>query len=443
MINVFIQNTTPRIDYALRLIFETILNSKVKLLNNCDTFAQTTGPKINYSNINIPNCIKIKPQGLLNESHLQYQNPTLIKWDETPAFFTVDESDLPFDIFAASFYLTSRYEEYLPGKRDSHQRFMPRYSIAGQNLFLEKPLVNIWALKLANIIEEKFPGFSFQRSKFRYQPSFDIDNAWAFQHKGLAKFIFAPVKDIIKGNFKTLALRFRVFWQIEHDPYNNYEFMLSTLKQFHFKPITFFLMNSSGKRDRAISHRNIFFRKLILQLAKAGKIGVHPSYQSNKKSKQLSKEIKRLENITGKKIKRSRQHYLKLTFPKTYRSLIENGIKADYSMGYASLPGFRASIATPFYFFDLIENRATNLKIYPFQVMDVTLLNYRHLNPDDAIKKIDQLLTETAKVGGTFISLWHNETLSEIGRWKGWRNVYTEMTRMAAELRDGQKDTTS
>jgi hypothetical protein len=320
---------------------------------------------------------------------------------------------------------------------------MPRYSIAGQNMLLEKPLINIWALKFANIIEEKFPGFSFQRSTFRYQPSFDIDNAWAFQHKGFAKLFLSPFKDLVKGNFKTLALRFKVFWHLKPDPYNNYEFMLSTLKQFHFRPITFFLMSSSGKRDRAISHRNIFFRNLILQMAKAGKIGIHPSYRSNKNNKHLSKEINRLENITHKKVKRSRQHYLKLSFPKTYRALIENGIKADYSMGYASRPGFRASIATPFYFFDIIENQATNLKIYPFQVMDVTLLNYRHMNPADAIKKINQLMTETAKVGGTFISLWHNETLSETGRWRGWRNVYNEMTRMAAELRDGQKNITS
>lgn len=443
MINVFIQNITPRIEYALRLIFETILKNEVRLFENIDTFIQSSKPKINYSKLNLPNCIKIKPHGLLLENHLQYQNPTLFNWDEIPAFFAVDESDLPFDIFTACFYLVSRYEEYLPGKRDSHQRFMPRYSIAGRNLFLEKPLVNIWALKLAIIIENKYPGFNFQRSKFRYQPSFDIDNAWAFQHKGLIKLILSPIKDIIKGNFKKFIFRLKVFWRIETDPYNNYNFMLSTLKEYNFRPITFFLMNSIGKRDCAISHRNIFFRNLIMQMAKAGKIGVHPSYRSNKNSNLLSKEIKRLENITGKEIIRSRQHYLKLSFPKTYRTLIEKGIKTDYSMGYASRPGFRASIATPFYFFDLIENQTTKLKIYPFQVMDVTLNNYRHLNTADAIKKIQQLMTETSNVGGTFISLWHNETLSENGRWKGWRNVYTEMTRMAAELRDGQKDITS
>jgi hypothetical protein len=70
----------------------------------------------------------------------------------------------------------------------------------------------------------------------------------------------------------------------------------------------------------------------------------------------------------------------------------------------------------------------------PFQVMDVTLHNYRSLNAEEALKKIKALMYETASVGGTFVSLWHNETLSGMDDWKGWREVYTEMTQLAVEL---------
>jgi hypothetical protein len=155
---------------------------------------------------------------------------------------------------------------------------------------------------------------------------------------------------------------------------------------------------------------------------------------SNKGNHQLEKEIGRLESILGHQVKSSRQHFLKISMPKTYRRLIENGIETDYTMGFASRPGFRDSICTPHLFFDILEDKQTMLKIVPFQVMDVTLLDYRNMTADEALRKIKSLLLETASVGGTFVSLWHNESLSGMGKWKGWKEVYTEMTQLAVEL---------
>ena len=440
MINVFVTELTPRIEYSFKLIFETILSSQVQFTSDAVTFEETKGVKINYSSSPEIGGLYFKPQGLLQESHLQYQNPKVLEWEGTKIICEVNDSTFPFDPFAAAFYLVTRYEEYLPGKRDRHQRFMPRNSIAGSNLFLEKPVVNIWALKLADRIEQEYPGFNFQRPTFKYLPTIDIDNAWAFRNKGFVRIILSMAKDIINGRWRLLRKRFLVVFRFSRDPYDNYDFMLSTFKTYNFRPVYFFLLNKSGKHDRSLSHRNLFYRNLILMLAKTGKVGIHPSYASNKREPLLIKEIGRLKSITGKNIKRSRQHFLKLSMPKTYRRLIQEGVKSDYSMGYPSRPGFRASITTPYFFFDVVDNKATKLKIYPFQVMDVTLLHYRNLRAGDALNKIKNLMNETAKVGGTFVSLWHNESMSDEEQWKGWRNVYTEMTQMAAQLRDGNKD---
>lgn len=437
MINVFSTELTPRIEFAFRLIFENILNAEVNFIQDEDSFMQIEGVKLNYSEVENLGGLQLKPKKLLFEHHLQVQYPDIFEWEGEKALFAVPDSFIPFDLFAASFYLVSRYEEYLPGKRDGHGRFMARKSCAGTNGFLEKPLVNIWAWKLAEIIESKYSGVEFRRSKFKYVPTIDIDNAWAFKNKGFFRIIFSLTKDILKGRWKTFRKRLAVVNRLETDPYDNYDYMLSVYKEFNFRPTFFFLLNKKGKHDRSLSHKNLSYRSLILRLGKVGKLGIHPSYLSNKSSKQLTKEVLRLETITGRKVKRSRQHFLKMSMPTTYRRLIENGIQADYSMCYASRPGFRASIASSFMFFDVLNDCTTNLKIHPFQVMDVTLLHYRGMRASDALKKIKQLLDETAKVGGTFISLWHNETLSDQGEWKGWRQVYTEMTAYAAELRNG------
>ena len=67
----------------------------------------------------------------------------------------------------------------------------------------------------------------------------------------------------------------------------------------------------------------------------------------------MKKEKNRLEGITNMQTKRSRQHYLRFSLPETYQQLIDLEIEEDYSMGYASHVGFRASTCTPFYFYDL------------------------------------------------------------------------------------------
>jgi hypothetical protein len=105
------------------------------------------------------------------------------------------------------------------------------------------------------------------------------------------------------------------------------------------------------------------------------------------------------------------------------------GIAEDYSMGFADRPGFRAGISVPFRFFDLEENKSTDLTVYPFQVMDTGLRQYLGLNSHEALEKILSLADKVRKTGGTFITLWHNESLSEWKEWTGWSEVYRQMVK--------------
>jgi hypothetical protein len=121
-----------------------------------------------------------------------------------------------------------------------------------------------------------------------------------------------------------------------------------------------------------------------------------------------------------------------MTFPETYLALIESGISEEYTMGNVSIPGFRAGICNPFYFFDLKANLCTSLKIFPLSVMDGTLRQYMKLSPEQAIEEYRVLINEVKKVNGIFISLWHNDSLSDKFEWKGWRRVFNEMVKFAS-----------
>ena len=56
--------------------------------------------------------------------------------------------------------------------------------------------------------------------------------------------------------------------------------------------------------------------------------------------------------------------------------------------------------------------------------------NDMNLNGADALVEssvLKQLMDEVARVRGTFSSIWHNENLSEMFGWEGWRSVYEQM----------------
>ena len=107
-------------------------------------------------------------------------------------------------------------------------------------------------------------------------------------------------------------------------------------------------------------------------------------------------------------------------------------IQEDYSLGYASEIGFRASICSPFYFYDLDLDTTTHLKLIPFMLMDGTLKDYMRLSPEESILRAKKLIDEVKNVNGVFVTLWHNHSVNDKNEWKGWRHVYEEIVSYAS-----------
>jgi hypothetical protein len=96
-------------------------------------------------------------------------------------------------------------------------------------------------------------------------------------------------------------------------------------------------------------------------------------------------------------------------------------------MGYAELPGFRASICDSYNFYDLEQEKITNLRIHPFSIMDATYRYYLKYSPNESLQSIKKMVDVVKSVDGTLISVWHNETWSNHKEWKGWKELFSEM----------------
>ncbi len=425
---IFVSEINPRVEYTCDFIFKTILRIEPVLTSDQDEFLLSDLPKLNYSHTNFSSGLFLKAHPLLFERSISLQETEAVDYMQVRLFFpTSDDSILPFDPFACTFYLLTRYEEYLLERTDEHERFTESESILVRSNSHQKPVVDQMAYWLAGIISDHFQNFEIGKRTFQFVTTIDIDNAWAFKNKSLLISMGATAKAIRHGQWNELRQRLIVTLGLRKDPYDTYKYILDTYKGRLHHILFFFLLGDRNQYDRNISHKNMVFRQLIGNLSSVCDVGIHPSYASNQKPWLLETEKERLEEIIMKPVTLSRQHYLKLSFPKTYQNLLNSGITDDYTMGFASLAGFRAGTCTAYPFFDLTNNRNTELMIHPFQFMDVSLNNYLHLDPQEAWLLIEKLMQEVKKVNGTFISLWHNESLKDTGQWLGWSKIFEQV----------------
>jgi hypothetical protein len=425
---IYTPQISNRIKYVCQVIFSDVWKISHELTDNFQQFTSFCGPKINYSLSQTDDDLFISQNGLLVEKEIIDQDIAVTKWEGFPIFFqTTNEATLPFDVFSATFYLISRYEEYLPHFRDKYERFIAKESLAYKNSFLNLPLVNIWLKILKRIISKKFPDLKFPAQKFKYISTIDVDNAYCYAEKGLVRSSASFVKSFIDNDQQKIKDRWAVLTGKQKDPFDTFDIQLGLQEKYNIEVVYFILLADYGLNDKNIPVTSRKFRLLIKHLADYAEIGIHPSFASNYKTNSLLKEKKRLIDIVKRSVNRSRQHFLKLSFPFTYRELLNLDIHNDYSMGYSSVPGFRASICTPYHFYDLELESSTSLIIHPFAVMDATFNYYLKSTPKQTLEMIKEIVDLVKSVEGSFISLWHNDTWSEHEQWVGWSQLYAEM----------------
>lgn len=428
MLLVYTHKITPRLIFTFKHIFTRILNIEVNFTTKIEKFIGHEGLKFSYNKQPLGNEFFVKCNDLLFNQGIDYLDITVGQWDDEPCFFQSNvSSSIPYDIFSASFYLMSRYEEYLPHVKDQFERYPANESLAYQHKFLDKPIVDVWAYKFKDILIEKFPDYhrEFESGrKFKFISTVDVDVAFCYKHKGFVRTIGGIANDLFQFKIREIWIRFLVIFNLRKDPFDVFDGIISMQKKYSISTTFFFLLSEYTTYDKNISTGNINYKLLIKNVADYAKVGMHPSYFCMKNEQKIKKEKKKLEQIVNFPIKKSRQHYLRLELPESYQNLVDLEIIEDYTMGYASHYGFRAGTCTPFYFYDLDFEIQTPLKINPFAVMDGTLKEYLNFTAKKSYHTILKIAEEVKKVNGTFITIFHNESISGTGKWKGWDKIY-------------------
>ena len=426
---VLVPKVTGRVMYAMELLLGQLLGLEFDCTVDAEQFNAYDGPKMQYGSQRQGEAPFVKAVDLLFERHIHEQSFRTVDFEGTvaPYAFYGQGNLMPFDVFAASFFLVSRYEEYLSQVRDQYGRFRAESTWMFENDMLQKPLVNIWTLALGERLKAVYPDLPIKKRKFTFIPTYDVDAAWAYKSKGVYRTLGGFVKDLSSGDRERIRERHQVLRGKRKDPFDSFEFQFELQKEFKLKPIYFILCGDYDTNDKNISIRKAAFRSLIKTLGDHADVGIHPSFSSYLDIDKLRKEINSLSEVLHRPLTKSRQHFLRMNLPRSYQKLIELDISDDYTMGFASQAGFRAGIADTFRFYDLENDMVTNLRVHPFALMDGTMRDYLNLDLEASYALTTQLIDEVKAVGGTFIYLTHNETLGGEQRWEGWPEMYRRM----------------
>lgn len=411
MLLVYTQKITPRITYTFKQICTRILGIPVGFTSKIEEFVAHEGMKISYGKQSLANEVFIQNVDLLLEQGMTDLEIKVQEWEEVPCFFAVSEnSSIPFDIFAASFYLLSRYEEYLPHVKDEQGRFQASESLAFQENFLEKPVIDIWAQKFKKVLQAKFSDQQFPEKEFSSENIVAVTEIFCYKEKGIIRVLLGLLMDVVQLKPKYVLHRFQVMLKLKRDPYDVYNKLLRFLKK-HKIPMKFmFQVSDFSSHDRNINYNRLQLQSLIKSVADYAEVGLQPGYYANQKFQTLKEEKRRLENILKRPVLSAINSKYNLLLPDAYNHMVELDFKNDFSMGYPEAVGFRAGTCTPYLFYDINFEVKTPLLLHPYALNVEALQKMKETEIEYKVREINR---QVKLVQGKLITVFSNRDFSE------------------------------
>ena len=430
VITVYTPVTSNRLNYVCQFLFNHVLNCQYVITDSIETY-KTAAFKINYSTTDFNDGLHIYALGFLENKTELPLNPSISEVNGAKIIFPSPSANqnqlLSFDIFSAVFFFISRYEEWHTTTRDAHHRFEAQHSWLFKNNVLQTPIVDEWIYALKAQLMNQFPSLSFPKKQFKYISTIDVDNLFAYQHKGFIRSVGGAFKDLIAGRFANIKERVQVLLKTKKDPFDIYEELSKNALDSNYSLIYFFLFSNATKYDRTVSPKNPIYKTVTKTIQQhQALIGIHPSYNTFTNELQLKQELNDWSALTTIHTTLSRQHYLRFDIKQTPPLLLKNGILADFSMGFASQIGFRAGTSHPFHYFNFNTEQAEALLFVPFVWMDGYYFVYESISPEALYTQVLKLAETVKKVNGLFVSVAHERSFSDT-IYKGFNTTYKKL----------------
>ena len=279
------------------------------------------------------------------------------------------------DLVASAFYLLSRYEERINHRRDHHGRFSSIESILTKENLLERPVVDEYGVILRTALRSVGVNIPEPKHEMAVTLTHDVDVPFVYRS------FISILGGIKRGEFKTLFKS--LFKTLENNPFFTFPWLLEQDARLENARKIYFLRSPLFPEyyDRPylrIDSRDM--RALIKTLQNHNvELGLHVSYASAEHLELVKQEKESIEKVIGKPLVANRNHYLRLTSNNQLDALIEAGIKEDFTIGFAEMPGFRLGTCRPVKYINPYTLEVTDLTLHPLTMMDGSFSKYSHV----------------------------------------------------------------
>ncbi len=417
---IYSPDRSPKLIYVLDYVWTRCLGFEFVLTDDKAFFLRAEEDiKLNYSADYIAGVMAIPYSVYFSDFDIKLI-PHIEKnlhWDE--------KGVASFDFLASMFFLLARVEEYGEVERDEHSRYVSDQSVLVKLGLLAYPVIDGWLQALRSQLNQRYK-LRLNTPTYTCLSTVDVDHLSAYKNKPVLIQLGGLARDLLTGRLAKVKDRFS-----KMDPYDRLRDMIDWNTEVDLELLFFVLTTKRSKYDKSLAPTHPLFVDTIKNLSQNGELGIHPSYASWNDTPKIKAEKSTLEKILDQPIHRSRQHFLRLSFPTTYKQLIDAGITEDHSMGYPDRLGFRAGTSRPFQWYDLDSDEVTPLTVVPFMIMDVTLNEYLKLDAGSAVKHCKQLIENTKAVGGQTSIIWHNSSFYAEEGWLYWEESYRRILQLA------------
>ena len=333
--------------------------------------------------------------------------------------------ELNIDIFGSIFFMLSRYEEFVKPDRDQFGRFPAAASLAYQEGFLHRPIVNEYVEILWTCMKKLWPGIKRQPRKFQMHVSHDVDHPYQYAFTHLPLLAHNLAGDLLKRHDLAQGLsRIHAWSQVKQgnliaDPFNTFNWIMDLSEKHSLISAFYFITDiTDKKRDGNYNIRHPFIGQLLQLIHQRGhEIGLHPSFNTYQDPEQTKEEFMLLQQVCAEEsiqqdIWGGRQHFLRWCNPTTWQNWEKAGLNYDSTLSFADAAGFRCGTCHEFPVFDLATRQTLNLIERPLIVMECTVLDQRYMglgqNIVEAFDYIKGLKDTCRQFNGEFTMLWHN-----------------------------------
>ena len=328
---------------------------------------------------------------------------------------------LMIDVFGSAFFMLSRFEEVVRPDRDRHGRFPGRASLAFQERFAHRPIVNEYVEILWWCLKRLWPGLDRKERVFRILPTHDVDQPFDLMPTSADRLFRRLCGDLVKRKDPGLAVR-RIQQQLGAgagrgpDEFDTFQWLMEQSERVGTKSSFYFKANRVHRRFDPHYRLDLpLVRRRMRQIEERGhEIGFHPGYYTPGNRREWLTEW---DNFKGHcrdmEVTGGRQHFLRFEVPLTWRFWEEAGLEYESTLAFADHAGFRCGVCYEYPAFDLIARRKMRLLERPLIFMEKTLLEGRDLRAggNRSLDYGKDLREAVRSFNGDFTILWHNNKL--------------------------------